>query len=490
MLGIGLELRERDPEKDREEQAWLNMYVSGLEDDGADRGYVRVKQEDRQSFRAWYRARGRYPLSHDEWLDVAFSHQSDAAVQSEFFERLYTRFEQRDNELHYRRSDQENYWNASVKLRVDDYRTQVEKLPSAGFFHGNAPIASIGPLKLLYSGSVDVERLRRRQGTIGDPGDVALIEGFTEYSEEVFTDGLGDQDVTRVRSAHSIELPMSLDFYGLRARPYARTGLTAWDRGLAEEDELGRAGVFAGLELASTFWRRGKKSITDVTPTFLFEEELDVIDGSDSPLRFDERDDPIEGNRIEIGLRTRWKRFGAPRSFDFDLRNVRNWDRADGSHRDEILFVGRTRTELFGLPFAMRHDFRWDRRDDEVEYWRAALGVAPVEDVNFEFNYTRAAIVTDPLLADALKQDLFDPRFEAVTGRARWRMTPKWEIQVGQTLSLLDDGRLDSELILRRFGHDWLVEIAVNTRQGEGSGFGLSFTPLLTYKPRRLGLLE
>jgi hypothetical protein len=423
-------------------------------------------------------------------VDITFSKQTDPGVQAEFFERLYTRFEQRDNELHYRKAEGADYWNASVRVRLNDFRSQIEKLPSAGFFHGTTPIGSLGPVLLEYSGSVDAERLRRRQGLVGEPGEAAVIEGFTEYFEEFFDDPQGDRDVTRVDTKHALEAPMSLPAFGLRARPYLRTQLTGWDQGVLAEEEFGRAGAFAGMELASTFWRKTPRSITDITPTFRYEEELDVVGHDDTPVRFDSLDDPIDGNRVDVGLRTRWKRIGAPRLVDFELRNVRIWDRADETHVDNLLAVGNMTTELFGLPFAMRHDLRYDRRDGDVDYWRGALGLAPFHNVNLEFAYTRASIVDDPLLAAALEQKLFEPRFEAFSSKVRWRLTPKWEVDYGQTISLLDDGRLGSELTLRRFGHDFLVEIEISTRSGEGAGFGLSFTPLLTYKPDRIGLLE
>ncbi len=491
LLGVGLELRERDPAKAPDQQAWLNLYASGVSDSGEDRGYVRVDEADRDSYRAWYRARGRYPLSRTEWIDVALTYQTDPGVQSEFFERLYTRFEQRDNELHYRRAEGSDYFQASVKARLEEFRTDVEELPSAGYYHGATPIGRAGPLEFDYSGAIDVAYLRRRQGTIGNPSAAQQIEGFTEFSEEVFTDGLGDREAARIDSQHELFSPFQLGFSGLRARPFLEAQLTAWDRGVDEENQPSRAGFFGGAEVATTFWKRTSSSLTSVTPSARVSEEIEIFDSGGDPVRFDSIDDPIDGDQTEVGLRTRWEKLEEPRMVDLDLRSIRRTDRTEGAE-DMQLFAALAdiRTPVFELPFAMRVDYRFDVDNSETEYSRSAMGISPLEDLQVELAYTRGPIVHDPILAAALRQEVNDPRFEAISGKVRLRLTPKWEVEVSQTYSLTDDGRLDAELTLRRFGHDFLMELGIGTRSGEGASFGIALVPLAGWRPKRLGLLE
>jgi hypothetical protein len=492
LLGLGLELREKDPNKPPEEQAWLNLYYSGLNDSGEDRGYVRVDEDDRDAYRAWFRARGRYPLSRDAWIDVALSTQTDPGVQSEFYERLYTRFEQRDNEVHYRNADGADYFQASVKVRVDDFRTECEELPSAGYYHGSTPISWLGSLALDYSGSVDVAYLRRQQGTIGGPSDAQAIEGFTEFSEAVFTDGLGDREVVRVDSKQQVQVPFGLGVAGLRARPFLDAELTAWDENTLEDDEPSRAGFFGGMELSTTFWRRTSGSVTSVTPHMAYAEELAIYDAGGEPVRFDTIDEPIDGDRMEAGVRTRWEKLSSPHAFDLDLTEISRTDREDPS-LDQRIFatLADLRTEISGVPIGMRHEYRYDIEEAESRYWRSAVGLVPHDDLQLEFAYTKGPIVHDQELADALLLDVLDPRYEAVSGKMRYRMTPKWEIEVTQTFSLKGNDRLDSDYTLRRFGHDFIVEFGVSTRSGEGgTGFTVSFQPLVGWRPKRLGLLE
>jgi hypothetical protein len=491
LLGIGLELREKDPNKPREEQAWLNLYASGLNDSGEDKGYVRVDEDDRDAYRAWYRARGRYPLSKDAWIDVALSTQTDPGVQSEFFERLYTRFEQRDNELHYRNADGSDYYQASVKVRVDDFRTEVEELPSAGYYHGSTPIGDIGSLALDYSGSVDVAYLRRKQGTIGDPSAAQEIEGFTEFSEAVFTDGLGDREVARIDSSQQLQAPFGLGVAGIHARPFLDAELTAWDRGAVEEDEPARAGFFGGMELSTTVWRRTSGSLTSLSPHAGYAEELAIHDGGGDPVRFDSVDDPIDGDRMDAGVRARWEKLASPHSLDVDLREISRTDRTEAADAERVFAaLAEMRTEIVGVPVALRHDSRYDMEEEENEYWRSAIGLVPHEDLQLEFAYTRGPIVHDPDLADALRIPVDTPRYEATSGRMRYRMTPKWEIEVSQSYSLSGNARLDGSFTLRRFGHDFIIELGLATRSGEGASFEVSFQPLVGWRPKRLGLFE
>ena len=56
---------------------------------------------------------------------------------------------------------------------------------------------------------------------------------------------------------------------------------------------------------------------------------------------------------------------------------------------------------------------------------------------------------------------------------------------------ILDDGEDRTELVLRRFGHDFLFEIEFEDRTGEdGSSIGFSFRPLVGYKRSDIGVAD
>ena len=56
---------------------------------------------------------------------------------------------------------------------------------------------------------------------------------------------------------------------------------------------------------------------------------------------------------------------------------------------------------------------------------------------------------------------------------------------------MADEDNLRSSATLRRFSSDFLLEMQLETRAGEGgTSFSLRFSPLLIWKPSRLGMLD
>ena len=43
---------------------------------------------------------------------------------------------------------------------------------------------------------------------------------------------------------------------------------------------------------------------------------------------------------------------------------------------------------------------------------------------------------------------------------------------------------------MRRIGHDFVTEIEIGYTAGEGTRFSINLTPLITYKPSGIGLLD
>jgi len=63
-------------------------------------------------------------------------------------------------------------------------------------------------------------------------------------------------------------------------------------------------------------------------------------------------------------------------------------------------------------------------------------------------------------------------------------------MEARQTQSLLDNRSLGYDFILRRLGHDFVLEIELGSRAGEGTRFGIGFEPRLTWKRDSLGLID
>jgi hypothetical protein len=127
----------------------------------------------------------------------------------------------------------------------------------------------------------------------------------------------------------------------------------------------------------------------------------------------------------------------------------------------------------------MTHDWRYDLRTGKTVYSLTSLGVEPWENLGIEFGYQRG-----------LSSDQETRLFESASIAARYRMSPKWEIEAGQSYAIADDTGVGNELTLRRLGHDFVTEIEVGYRSGEGSTFSIGFEPRITWKRSGLGLLD
>ncbi len=471
--GVGLELRERKTGRGRSEDFWLNLYAKGLSDGGEDRGLLRVPQEERDRLRVWYHGRGRYPFTAKTWLDLAFSSQTDPGVQAEFYQSDFQRYEERDNYLHLRSADGARYFDVSVKARVDSYRTEVEELPSMGLYGGETRFWSIGGVDLLWGANLDVDVLRRREG------DLAYEEPF--YDSFGQPDGLGEREVLRATTAHRISAPLRTGWGGLVATPWLEGNFTAWDEGIDQEEAPTRAALLGGLDLTTTLVKRtGDDFIHTISPLVGLRGDLAIEEENGLPVRYDGIDDPLDGDELEVGLRALWLRPKTKEQLDLEVRSLQRRDRAEGlTDSDQIAVLSSYRTIVGGMPFALRFDGRFDPSAGETEYARSTFALRPDEDLIFELSHRRARGLDEGGI------------FETASLDTRWRIDPKWEIELGQDVAILGSGTLRNHVVLRRFGADFLFELEVEHRAGEGgTTFKVNFTPLFLWKRRPLGILE
>ena len=458
LLGTGLELR--SGEKFR-----LDGDFSIIPDHNEDKGLVRVPEDERDYLRQWYRARARYSPSKSEWFDLVFSLQSDPGVQAEFFEGDYIRYEQKDNYLHWRKADGEWLYNSSVKVLLED-RTDIEELPKAGVFRGRAPVVDLFGLDLLYTGSLDAGYFRRREG---DPDFYPP-----------FPDGLGEREVARADTEHRIEAPFSLGFLGLRATPWTKVRATVWDQGVDADESPARAGVLAGFDLSTTFWRRYGRYLHAIVPFAGVRGDLATEESGGPPVPFDLTEAPIEGKYVEAGLRTRVWSPTTLNHFDVEVRAAHGSDLPNGVPDGmlPVAVLGELLTAVGSVPVGVLHDGRYDTESGDTVYSKTFLGFRPVPRWGIEFGYHRGLDPAGDLL------------FDAASAGTRYRVSDKWEFEVSETLSAFTDHALESNATLRRIGHDFVTEIEFGYRAGEGSRFGISLTPLITWRSSSLGILD
>ena len=476
LLGLGLSLREHEQGDDPGEDFRVDAFVGGIPDSGMDRGTVRVPESERDTLRLFGYVRSRYPIVRNEWIDVAVASQTDAGVQSEFYENDYQRFDQRDTFVRWRKSFGADYLAAGAQKRINSFRSQKEELPSFMAYRGERAVAHIAGIPLLYGGSFEAGYFRRREG-------VAMEDLFSDLPGGAQL-GIGDGESGRADLIQRVALPIQTGVGAIKATPFAEVRGTAWTESLDEggEDPL-RGAAIAGMELSTTLHK-----ITDsgylhaLAPRVSASTDLWYDEEGGELIPFDRTEEPIDGDRYEAGLRALWQRPNTFETFDLDVRASLLQDRSgDREDLKEVGTLGRYITGYGGGEglIGILHDARYDVENTQTTYTRSTFAVRPADDYLFEVSYGQARAID--------RAELYE------TGGigGRWLIDPKWEVEARYSRDLRVGESLLTEFVLRRFSHDFVLDLIFQDRAGEGgTTVGLSFKPLLGWTRSRLGLLD
>jgi hypothetical protein len=453
------------------EHFWIDAYLDAIYDQGEDVGFLRYKEDDSGDLRWQLWTVGRYGLGRDQWLDLQYSKQSDLGFQAEFNETQFVRYERRDTFLRWRRADDSLYMSAIARIRSDEFRNEIERLPEAGVLRGVTPLAELGGQPLLYSASADAGYLRLRQGD---------EQPFSPFDPDL--PAVGDREYLRADTRHRLEAPFETGVAGVRLAPYVALAGTAWSEGIEEEDAPARGAALAGVEARTTLfstWRYG--IVNTVMPFVGFRGDLATTETGDTPIRVDPRDAPFEGNITDVGIRSRWRVPGGARYLDLSVRASHAQDTAGGEPEGWLptRVLGEYLAVYGGVPFSLTHDGLYDLDDGEVPLSVTSLSVLPLPDVGVELSYNRGL--------DENGDDLFD----AVGFGARWDATRKWQLEGRQSISLLDSQALSSNLVVRRLGHDFVFELVYGFRSGEGgNSIAFRYRPLLGWRAPGFGNMQ
>lgn len=475
LLGMGLFLREREPGNDPDEDFRLDAFLGGIPDGGQDRGLVRVPESERDDLRLWGYVRSRYPIVRGEWVDVAFASQTDAGVQPEFYEGEYLRFEQRDTFVNWRKSFGADFLAARAQKRVDDFRSQKEELPTLLAYRGERLVGTFTGAPILWGGSLEAGYYTRRQGELG---------------RDVFSDlplgadpALGNAETGRADLRQRLSLPVQTTIAGLKATPFLEARGIAWSDTLADGGDGGRGAVKGGAELSTVLHKvTGDGYLHTLAPRVSASTDLVYEDSGDIPIPLDDLDRRFDGTTYEAGLRALWLRPATFENLDLDVRGILRTDRENGLDDSTELGVLGEYITRYGDgtgQIGMRHDARYDVEDGETVYTRSALAIRPDDEFVAELQYGQARAIDTTEL------------YETAGLMGRWRVDPKWEIEARYVHDVRADEQLFTQVVLRRFSHDFVFDISVLDRAGEGgTTFSFSLAPLLGWSRTRMGMLD
>ena len=110
---------------------------------------------------------------------------------------------------------------------------------------------------------------------------------------------------------------------------------------------------------------------------------------------------------------------------------------------------------------------------------RSALAIRPGDDFIAELQYSQARAI-----------DTFE-LYETAGLLTRWRVDPEVEIEARYVHDLLTDQQLFIEGVLRRFSHDFVFDMSIRDRAGEGARPSRSTSRRCSGWTRdRLGMLD
>src|SRR5262249_23624378 len=131
--------------------------------------------------------------------------------------------------------------------------------------------------------------------------------------------------------------------------------------------------------------------------------------------------------------------------------------------------------EPYGHEVEVFHDARYDLETNRTDYSLISAGTHLGEEWGVQLSHQRG-----------LDQD-GKALFEAASVSGLYRWTEKWECEARESFSLLENQKLDTKVLIRRYGHDLVFEIENSVREGEGTSFGISIKPRFGYHPPRVG---
>lgn len=437
-------------------------------DTGSDRGLVRVDAADRGDLRSWFHSRGRFQLGKDEWVDTVLTYQTDPGVQAEFWESDYLAYEERENFAYWRKVSGLDFLSATAEARIEDFRTAVIDQPSLSWLSGRAQVGELAGRPLVSSTAVALDNLAR-------------FDGDPRY-ESPFADGLGDRSVTRIDASQRLELPIDLELGGVRTTPFIEARATGWSDDASSDSSASRAALIAGVTTSTSFWRTfadGSRHV--VTPSVEVRSDLVSAEDNFPVVEFDVADRSIQGQFVDFNLRSLWENRELTSDLDLELSQTWTDDVGLGQRDGWLPTAARVNwlSVACGIPYGVLHDGRYDTETGETDYSRTIAGFEPYQALTLETGYHFAR--------DTLGLRLF----EALTVGARYALSSKWELEGRQTLGVGSaQDRLAYSVSLRRFGHDFVLEIQNSYVAGEGVSVRFNITPNFAWRRSDSALLD
>ncbi|MBL8842182.1 MAG: hypothetical protein JNL90_11720 [Planctomycetes bacterium] len=408
------------------------------------------------------------PIEH--WrLDTEVQWLSDAGFQPEYFEREFKEEKEPESYAHLVRQEEQTRWRFLYRNRLNDFTTQVDQLPRAGFDRVGEPLLRL-PLPRFLEND-------------GKPAWVVLTQAHDVAHQRLRTaDGslLDDERVARADSL--LDLSTTLSLGPLSLRPFTAGRFTGWDRRADDGSSIGRAAGLAGARSELMVHRNYDAwapsfGIDGLRHIVLFDADyVNLYDVSRDPDELVQIDDVDALDQREVYLLAIRQRAQTHRGQS--IEDVAELDLElplyPHAQRDNVgPIAGSTAGRTAG---PLRYDavVRPGLRDPIFRHAYAwSEGEWNFHDGAFDTVNVGAALQPTLEWTTLLSWRVTRGYSRVITGELDWRLTDKWSVALLEQYDLEQRNGLEHRYELRRHGHDFTLTFGFERDRGDGD---LAFT--------------
>ncbi|MCB9882722.1 MAG: hypothetical protein H6834_13110 [Planctomycetes bacterium] len=456
-------------------------------DPGSDRGFVKGQPSNRN--RWWVRTRNRFELGGGWRADLSFADRSDPGFATEFFERELKTEEEQDGGGYVRYRDTHFGLEFDATARTSRFDPIIERLPEGSFHLPRLLVADL-PFRnglgdhtdetsgLYLSGDLSFGQRKLRRGTV-DLGIFRRLPYPLRHDElpRTYFDGA---EAARLAGVVQVELPLWLG--PVRFVPFGGAAILSHSDRPHQDGGLERTRTFGGARLTTELSRvHDDVFLHRVFPEVEFQSDSIVSGerGFFAPLGWEERQ-AVGVDRVTLALRNRLLEVPTQRQKGIPPIPVVDLD------LDIDYFPGRLSRRQFqerwgnlnsmlsldwsswaGIPrFELFSEGEWNVAGRVDEPRRIAdlytgLRIQTHEDLRTQIGYRRAtAKSTIPTFRDEIRSLEFGVLY-SLSERFEFEAESRFDLEQGRSL--------DTDLVLRRLGHDFSTEVRFQYDPGQGN---------------------
>lgn len=450
---------------------------------------------NRERSRVHYRHRHFLPERFQ--FDAEVNWLSDRNFLREYYEKEFKEEKPPETVAYLKKAGDHHQLTLTGKWRLNDFQTQTEYLPRAAYDVVFEPLLEEPFLdtNVYYSQRTEVANVRLAVDE--DQKRTRFLQGFDD-------DALADIDpdrIVRTSTFHRVEMPIPLG--PAKLSPFHEVGFATFEETLADHDGDERFTAGAGVALTTKLSRtfdvniprlkiRGIRHV--ITPRITYSNTYANTVDPDELIQFDRVDEVDELEVVRLELRNRFQTRGPSgpvNLLDLDAKIDYFPDHQDDNARS-FARKKAARPGTFFDPLPDKEESQpWGNLDLEL-IARVSQRASLQGDLEYDF-FESSVVVGNARVVTQLSPTLrTSVGYRGVKGRksliifgVEAGITEKWSALYDERYDFRTNESENRQLVFRRTGHDWIIELGVSRDEGEGdTRYFVSVQPLELFKPR------